>query len=157
MLEVFCVHSGPCGRWVGVLAPTHAPASAHAGRWQDHQGTDLGHGKFMQCLAFIVFVDCARLTLPGLHAACPQAGQERYRAITSAYYRGAVGALLVYDITKNGGWGWAELGGGPGPVRVDFLQGTCMDGVLEGHAAQLALMPSAALSSAEVLCTCPPQ
>lgn len=29
------------------------------------------------------------------------AGQERYRAITSAYYRGAVGALVVYDILKS--------------------------------------------------------
>lgn len=28
------------------------------------------------------------------------AGQERYRAITSAYYRSAVGAMLVYDITN---------------------------------------------------------
>ncbi|CAG5114454.1 unnamed protein product [Candidula unifasciata] len=29
------------------------------------------------------------------------AGQERYRAITAVYYRGAVGALVVYDMTKH--------------------------------------------------------
>ena len=28
------------------------------------------------------------------------AGQERFRSITGAYYRNAVGALLVYDITQ---------------------------------------------------------
>ena len=28
------------------------------------------------------------------------AGQERYRAVIAPYYRGAVGAIIVYDITK---------------------------------------------------------
>ncbi|XP_074340424.1 ras-related protein RABA4d-like [Apium graveolens] len=40
------------------------------------------------------------------------AGQERYRAVTSAYYRGAVGAMLVYDMTKRQTFdhitGWLE-------------------------------------------------
>ena len=28
------------------------------------------------------------------------AGEERYRALASAYYRGAVGVLLVFDVTN---------------------------------------------------------
>ncbi|KAK6932719.1 Small GTPase [Dillenia turbinata] len=34
--------------------------------------------------------------------------QEGYRAITSAYYRGAVGALLVYDVTRHATFGNVE-------------------------------------------------
>lgn len=60
------------------------------------------------------------------------AGQERYRAITSAYYRGAVGALLVYDISsassfKNLGRWLTELRDHTDPTVVIALVGNKSD------------------------------
>uniref|UniRef100_A0A7S1FIQ3 Uncharacterized protein n=1 Tax=Noctiluca scintillans TaxID=2966 RepID=A0A7S1FIQ3_NOCSC len=60
------------------------------------------------------------------------AGQERYRAITSAHYRRAVGALLVYDVTKqstflNCGRWMEELRQNAEPDIVIMLVGNKVD------------------------------
>ncbi|XP_010540022.1 PREDICTED: ras-related protein RABA6a-like [Tarenaya hassleriana] len=60
------------------------------------------------------------------------AGQERFRAITSSYYRGALGALLVYDITRRTTFDnvkkWlSELRGFSSPDTVVVLLGNKSD------------------------------
>mmetsp|Transcript_74510 Transcript_74510/g.177409 ORF Transcript_74510/g.177409 Transcript_74510/m.177409 type:complete len:219 (+) Transcript_74510:50-706(+) len=60
------------------------------------------------------------------------AGQERYRAITTAHYRKAVGALLIYDVTraesfKNCARWLQEVKEGAGPGTVILLVGNKVD------------------------------
>eukprot|EP00983_Pelagomonas_calceolata_P072248 1151630-Pelagomonas_calceolata.AAC.2 len=88
------------------LLSLFASLCTHTGGRQDNQGADLGHGEagsahIAYLLEHLCEVALTLLSSPPFRQT--KAGQERYRAITSAYYRGAVGALLVYDITKDGG------------------------------------------------------
>jgi Ras-related protein Rab-14 len=60
------------------------------------------------------------------------AGQERFRAITRSYYRGAAGALLVYDITRRSTYnhlsGWlTDTRNLANPNTVIFLIGNKCD------------------------------
>lgn len=43
---------------------------------------------------------CGASLTPVFSSPQDTAGQERYRTITTAYYRGAMGFILMYDITN---------------------------------------------------------
>eukprot|EP01055_Gregarina_sp_Pseudo9_P005617 Gregarina_sp_Pseudo_9__5616@NODE_772_length_2234_cov_57_841002_g727_i0_p2_GENE_NODE_772_length_2234_cov_57_841002_g727_i0NODE_772_length_2234_cov_57_841002_g727_i0_p2_ORF_typecomplete_len241_score41_44Ras/PF00071_22/5_4e54Roc/PF08477_13/6_2e25Arf/PF00025_21/4_7e16Gtr1_RagA/PF04670_12/3_3e07SRPRB/PF09439_10/1_7e06GTP_EFTU/PF00009_27/6_3e06MMR_HSR1/PF01926_23/0_00017FeoB_N/PF02421_18/0_00046AAA_22/PF13401_6/0_0017TniB/PF05621_11/0_014AAA_5/PF07728_14/0_24ANAPC1/PF12859_7/0_16_NODE_772_length_2234_ len=65
------------------------------------------------------------------------AGQERYRSITAAHYRRAVGALLVFDVTKmqtfkNASHWLEDLRAYAEPDIVTFLVGNKVD-LVEGN------------------------
>ncbi|KAJ8954289.1 hypothetical protein NQ318_005872 [Aromia moschata] len=51
----------------------------------------------------MIWIDSPQKTLiamPRTVITMDTAGQERYRTITTAYYRGAMGFILMYDITN---------------------------------------------------------
>jgi Ras-related protein Rab-11A len=60
------------------------------------------------------------------------AGQERYRSVTTSYYKGAIGALFVYDLTSSPTFQsvprWlAELRAGADPAVLVMLVGNKLD------------------------------
>ncbi|XP_066370507.1 ras-related protein RABA3-like [Miscanthus floridulus] len=76
------------------------------------------------------------------------AGQERYRAVTSAYYRGALNAMLVYDRTFDHVARWvAELRAHADKSIVVMLVGNKAD--LAGAAARRAVAADEADAFAE--------
>ncbi|KAG0516203.1 hypothetical protein BDA96_10G342000 [Sorghum bicolor] len=76
------------------------------------------------------------------------AGQERYRAVTSAYYRGALGAMLVYDVTSRHAARWVtELRAHADKSIVVMLVGNKAD--LAGAAGRRAVAADEAATFAE--------
>jgi Ras-related protein Rab-4B len=62
-------------------------------------------GRFKQNTTQTIAVEfgCKRLTLGGKRIKLQiwdTAGQEKFRSVTRSYYRGAAGAIVLYDVTK---------------------------------------------------------
>jgi Ras-related protein Rab-1A len=66
------------------------------------------------------------------------AGQERYSGITTSYYRGAQGAMLVYDVTSRESFQHVENWA----ARVSKYGGTDLEMVLVGNKVRRHTQPS---------------
>ena len=75
------------------------------------------------------------------------AGQERFRTITQAYYRGAMGILLIYDVTNTKSWSnvrnWVRNIEGNAPQTVNKI--------LVGNKCDLASMRQVSTQQGEQL------
>ncbi|CAI0440142.1 unnamed protein product [Linum tenue] len=78
------------------------------------------------------------------------AGQERFRAVTSAYYRGAVGALVVYDISRRQTFNVVTILVGNKSDLKEAREVTTAEGKALAEAQGLFFMETSALDSSNV-------
>ena len=54
----------------------------------------------MRCTLQIVYIRVIAIKINAYFLCRDTAGQEKYRSVTTSYYRGAKGVIIAYDITN---------------------------------------------------------